>query len=90
MQVAAHGAVSFLDRGLCDDKLICSQEPPSAAERARVTRFFRVYGWAKRLLNLLRLHPGRTGSRGWGPAAAALARARPVSPGERREPVVRF
>jgi inorganic pyrophosphatase len=90
VRVAAHGAVGLMDRGLYDDKLICAREPPSAAQCARVVRFFRVYGWAKRLLNLLRLHPGVTASRGWGPAPAALARARVVPPGERQGPVIRF
>jgi len=90
VRVAAHGAVGLMDRGLYDDKLICAREPPSAAQCARVVRFFRVYGWAKRLLNLLRLHPGVTAGRGWGPASAALARARVVPPGERQGPVIRF
>ena len=90
VRVAAHGAVGLMDRGRYDDKLICAREPPSAAQCARVVRFFRVYGWAKRLLNLLRLHPGTTASRGWGPAPAALARARPAPPGERQGPVIRF
>ncbi|WP_236848714.1 inorganic diphosphatase [Candidatus Thiodictyon syntrophicum] len=90
VRVTAHGAVGLMDRGLYDDKLICAREPPSAAQCARVVRFFWVYGWAKRLLNLLRLHPGVTASRGWGPASAALARARVVPPGERQGPVIRF
>ncbi|HYN78458.1 MAG TPA: inorganic diphosphatase [Lamprocystis sp. (in: g-proteobacteria)] len=90
VRVAAYGAVGLKDRGLYDDKLICAQTPPTAAERARVVRFFRVYGWAKSLLNLLRRHPGVTAGQGWGPAAAALARARPVRPGQRTEPVIRF
>ena len=90
VRVAAYGAVGLKDRGLFDDKLICARTPPTAAERARVVRFFRVYGWAKRLLNLLRLHPGTTAGQGWGTAAAALARARPVRPGQRAEPVIRF
>lgn len=88
--VRAYGAVGLKDRGLYDHKLICAARAPSVAERAGVLRFFWVYGWAKRLLNLLRLHPGVTGCQGWGDAADALARARPVPKGQRSEPVIRF
>ncbi len=90
LSVRAYGAVGLRDRGLYDDKLICASRAPSAAERTRVIRFFRIYGWAKRLLNLLRLHPGATASQGWGDAADALARARTVGIGERGEPVIGF
>lgn len=90
VRVTAQGAIGLLDRGLYDDKLICSPEPLTEAQRARVLRFFRVYGWAKRLLNLVRLHHGATASQGWGTADAALARARPIRPGQRREPVIAF
>ena len=90
VQVRAYGAVGLRDRGLYDDKLICAARAPSAAERATVLRFFRIYGWAKRLLNLVRLRPGTTGSRGWGDAADALARARPVPKGQRGAPVIGF
>jgi hypothetical protein len=69
---------------------MCSRQPPAAAERARVLWFFRAYGWAKGLLNVLRRQSGATASRGWGSADAALARARPVGPGQRREPVIAF
>jgi inorganic pyrophosphatase len=90
VRVRAFGAVGLRDRGFYDDKLICASCAPSAAERARVIRFFRIYGRAKRLLNLLRLHPGITASQGWCDAADALARARPVDPGQRGEPVIGF
>lgn len=90
VRVRAYGSVGFRDRGLYDDKLICAAQAPSAAERARVIRFFRIYGWAKRLLNLIRLQPGATAGQGWGAAADALSRARPVVAGQRREPVIRF
>jgi inorganic pyrophosphatase len=90
VRVAAHGAVGLLDRGLYDDKLVCSVAPPSAAERQRIQLFFLVYGWAKRLLNWIRMQPGATRSQGWHSATEALARARPVRSGQRREPIVRF
>jgi inorganic pyrophosphatase len=80
--VIVYGAIGLHDRGLYDDKLICSRQPLSAAElrreRRRLLRFFRAYGWTKRLLNLWRGRPGRTALAGWVDAGSALARARPL------------
>ncbi len=80
--VCAQGAVGLHDRGLYDDKLICSVRPLSAAQlerqRHHALAFFRLYGWAKRALNLWRGRPGQTGLKGWVAAEDALARARPV------------
>jgi len=90
VRVRAWGAVGLRDRGLYDDKIICSARAPSARELERVLLFLRIYGVAKGLLNLLRLHPGPTASTGWCDLDAALARARPVSPGERPGPLARF
>ncbi len=82
VKVLAHGAVGLHDRGLYDDKLICTSQSLSAAQLRRrrrlVLAFFRLYGWAKRLLNLWRGRPGRTGLHGWVDTEDALARARPV------------
>jgi inorganic pyrophosphatase len=82
VSVIAYGAIGLHDRGLYDDKLICSAQPLSATALRRHRRlllaFFRVYGWAKRLLNLWRGRPGRTTLAGWSNAGAALARARPL------------
>jgi inorganic pyrophosphatase len=90
VQVRAYGAVGLEDRGRYDDKLICAQAPPSAAERNRILAFFRWYGRCKAVLNLLRGQWGRTRSVGWGTAESAIARARPLSPGTRQDPEVRF
>jgi inorganic pyrophosphatase len=68
------------DRGMMDDKLICSDEPVSAAQRRNVLRFFRFYALCKGLLNLWRRRPGRNACEGWCAAAQALARARPRDP----------
>jgi inorganic pyrophosphatase len=82
-RVAVHalGAVGLHDRGFFDDKLICTSTPLDAAaeQRARhaVPRFFRVYGWAKGLLNLWRGRPGRTGLAGWVSAEDAWRRSVP-------------
>ena len=87
VHVRAWGAVTLTDRGLADDKLICSAQRPSPAEIERVLRFFRFYARCKGLLNLWRRRPGRNASEGWCSATAALARARPVPEAWTRSPV---
>jgi inorganic pyrophosphatase len=77
LRVKAWGAVGLSDRGLYDDKLICSTRPIDPSERLRVLRFFRLYARCKKLLNVWRGRPGRTACEGWYDAADALARARP-------------
>jgi len=89
LEVRALGAVGLADRGLYDDKLICSVQPLRPTERERVLAFFRLYARCKRVLNLCRGRPGRTASEGWGDAGAALARARPRD-ASWRGPVVPF
>ncbi|MFO1361582.1 MAG: inorganic diphosphatase [Burkholderiales bacterium] len=76
-RVAAWGAVVLTDRGMSDDKLICSRAPLTAGQRARVLRFFRFYAACKGLLNLWRRRPGRNACDGWCEARVAIARARP-------------
>jgi len=76
-RIRAWGAVTLTDRGLSDDKLICSERPLAPAERRRILRFFRFYAWCKGLLNLWRRRPGRNACEGWLDAGDALARARP-------------
>jgi inorganic pyrophosphatase len=75
-RVRAWGAVELTDRGLTDDKLICSHAPLTPAQRERVLRFFRFYAKCKGLLNLVRRRPGRNACDGWCDAEAAIARAR--------------
>src|SRR5262252_2584969 len=41
--VKAWGAVTLTDRGLSDDKLICSDRSPSRTECRNVLRFFEFY-----------------------------------------------
>lgn len=77
VRVKAWGAVTQSDRGMVDDKLVCSATPLTATEKAFVLRFFRFYARCKGLLNLLRRRPGRNGCDGWCSAAQAIARARP-------------
>jgi len=77
LRVKAWGAVTLADRGMIDDKLICSDRPLDERERAEVLRFFRFYAKCKGLLNRWRRQPGRNACEGWMSAAEALARAQP-------------
>ena len=88
--VNAYGAVGMADRGLYDDKLICSLTPPTAFQRSLVILFFRFYGRCKGLLNLLRHQPGRTAYDGWFEARDAIARAEPRKREEWSGPRVSF
>lgn len=76
IRVQVWGAVTLIDRGMADDKLVCSVYPPSLAQQAWVLRFFRFYARCKGVLNLLRRRPGRNACEGWLSAAQAMARAR--------------
>lgn len=77
LTVKAWGAVSLIDRGLQDDKLVCSAAPLAAQERRAVLAFFHFYARGKGLLDFVRRRPGRNACGGWLDARAALARARP-------------
>jgi inorganic pyrophosphatase len=77
LRVKAWGAVILTDRGMSDDKLVCSARPVSSAEQRKVLRFFHFYAKCKGLLNAWRRRPGRNACDGWCEAAEALARARP-------------
>jgi len=77
VRIKAWGAVILTDRGMTDDKLVCSEQPLSPAERRNVLRFFHFYAKCKGLLNVWRRRPGRNACDGWCEAALALARARP-------------
>jgi inorganic pyrophosphatase len=77
IRVKAWGAVTLADRGMTDDKLVCSAQPPTPRERRNVLRFFHFYAWCKGLLNLWRRQPGRNACDGWCEADQAIARAEP-------------
>jgi inorganic pyrophosphatase len=76
VRVKAWGAVTLTDRGMSDDKLVCSERSPTELQRRNVLRFFRFYARYKGLLNAWRGRPGRNACDGWCAARAALARAR--------------
>ena len=77
LRVKAWGAVILTDRGMTDDKLICSDHPVNPTERRNVLRFFHLYAKCKGLLNAWRRRPGRNACEGWCEVAEALARAQP-------------
>lgn len=80
LYVPARGAVGLAERGLYDDKLICSHMPITPATRNRLMIFFRLYITMKRGLNLVRGLPPDGTCTGWSDATAALARSRPRDP----------
>ncbi len=71
------GAVQLVDRGLIDDKLICSARPLGRCDRYLVLLFFKFYAGCKRLLYMIRRLPGSTYCAGWSDPGAAIERARP-------------
>ena len=75
--VTAYGAVGLTDRGMYDDKLICSTRPIGRVQRRLVVLFFHFYARCKALLNRVRGRPGRNACEGWCSAADAISRARP-------------
>jgi inorganic pyrophosphatase len=76
LRVRAWGAITLTDRGLSDDKLICSVLPLSDREKKSVLKFFAFYAQCKGLLNFFRRRPGRNECDGWLEASQALGRAK--------------
>jgi inorganic pyrophosphatase len=77
MRLQVWGAVMLTDRGMRDDKLICSDRPVDPSTRGQLLRFFHFYAKCKGLLNVWRRRSGRNACEGWCEAREALARARP-------------
>lgn len=75
--VPARGAVGLTDRGIYDDKLVCSRQSLVQSQQRAIVTFFTWYAGCKRLLNLWRGRPGVTRCEGWQAVDAALARAEP-------------
>ncbi len=86
-RVRAWGAITLTDRGMSDDKLVCSDHAPSEIEIRNVLRFFRFYAKCKGLLNLWRRRPGRNACEGWCEADEAIARAHLLPVGWAGSPV---
>jgi inorganic pyrophosphatase len=77
IKTKAWGAITLCDRGMIDDKLVCSEAPLDPAQQRSVVRFFTLYAACKGFLNLLRKRPGRNACDGWLDVGSALARAVP-------------
>jgi len=77
LRVKAWGAITLRDRGMVDDKLVCSHQALRPGERRKLLRFFGFYALCKGMLNFARRRPGRNACEGWLELDAALARARP-------------
>ncbi len=77
--VRAYAAIGLTDRGMYDDKLICSRRPLRPWQASLLLLFFRLYAQCKWLLNLSRGRAGRNACEGWGDAESAIARALPRS-----------
>jgi inorganic pyrophosphatase len=88
--VRAFGAVGLTDRGMYDDKLICSHHPVGRWQRSLVLFFFIFYARCKWLLNLVRGQKGHNACQGWGDPKAAIARARPRNEEAWQGPVIPF
>ncbi len=90
VKISIQGAIGFTDRGLYDDKLICSNRPLTRREQRLILLFFRFYALCKRGLNLWRRRRGRTTCEGWTNPVAALARSRPRTDSEWSGPSIPF
>jgi inorganic pyrophosphatase len=90
VSVFAYGAIGLTDRGMYDDKLICSNRPLGTCQRHLVLIFFHIYALSKRMLNFYRGRSGHTYCNGWGSAANAIARAHPRKEMDWNGPVIPF
>ena len=90
ISVSAWGAIGVYDRGLYDDKLICSSSPITKRQQRLIVLFFRFYAKAKCLLNVFRGRRGRHACAGWGSAEAAIAKATPRTEMDWHGPTIPF
>jgi len=82
--------VGLTDRGMYDDKLICSRRPLGHWQKFLVLAFFHFYSKCKWLLNLARGRAGRNACEGWVDAESAIARASPRDMATWKGPTVPF
>ena len=88
--VHAVGAVGLTDRGMYDDKIICSSYPATPQRIFLILLFFRFYAKCKGVLNFFRGRPGRNACDGWCDATEAIARAQPSKDVKWTDPVIPF
>ena len=89
VRMKAWGAVTLIDRGMSDDKLVCAATRPGMTERLFVLAFFHFYARCKALLNWWRHRSGRNACGGWHGVDFAMSRARP-RPADWQGPPVTF
>ena len=65
LNVIAHEAIGLTDKGMYDDKLICSAETHKAGKKRLILFFFHFYALSKRMLNFYRSRSGGTHCNGW-------------------------
>ena len=75
LTVEVRGAVRMSDRGMRDDKLICSSRPLGKWKRKGILLFFKFYALCKWLINIPRGHFGRNQCLGWIDARSAIEEA---------------
>ncbi|MBW2207742.1 MAG: inorganic diphosphatase [Deltaproteobacteria bacterium] len=90
VSVTVYAAVGMTDRGMYDDKLICSQHPIRPWQRFLILLFFRFYASCKGFLNFCQGRTGRNACEGWCDARAAIARARPRKGKEWKGSIIPF
>ena len=90
IEVRAQAAIGLTDRGMYDDKLVCSRGPLTPWQKIGVLGFFHFYAWCKGLLNRVRGRPGRNACEGWCSPGVAIARATPRSLADWRGPDIPF
>ncbi len=90
LNVMAHEAIGLTDRGMYDDKLICSADTLGAGKRKLIFAFFHFYALNKRMLNFYRGRPGSTYCNGWVSVADAMARATPRENTDWNGPTIPF
>jgi inorganic pyrophosphatase len=86
LTVPVVGAIRITDRGMPDDKLICSVRPLGAVKRALILLFFKFYAKCKGLINLCRGYSGRNRCHGWQDVGETLKRAEIRSVGGIKDP----
>lgn len=86
VEAVARGAVGLSERGMYDDKLICTLDSQTPVHQRYIVRFFHFYAFCKGWFNLARGQSGHARCEGWGSAEGALSRAMPAgnSPPEPR------
>lgn len=75
LTVPVVGAIRISDRGIFDDKIICSSRSVGSLKRSLILSFFKFYAICKGPINFYRGHSGRNFCHGWKDAEEILERA---------------